>query len=54
MGLSGTDASAQFGGEMTPKGYWNPAPTTAPVINLCGLKRLMPFSKVLLGPWKEL
>jgi len=39
MGLPEMGASAQLAKEMTPKGYWNPAPTTAPVIKLLDVKR---------------
>ena len=34
MGLSEMIASAQLAREMTPRGYWNPAPTTVTVIKL--------------------
>jgi hypothetical protein len=32
MGLSEMGTSAQLARETTPRGYWNPAPMTAPVI----------------------
>ena len=48
MGLSEMGASAQLAEEMTPEGYWNPAPTTAPVINLFDKAQRMTMPRGML------